>query len=132
MMELSIKALIRLVAVTGGLWMMLLLAVVEPWASSHMFRWWALNLLDVSGTLCLLVGAIAVMSRRKLFSFLTLFGACSVASLGFISFVTQGEHSSASLQFSLAFFVLTVSVPLFVTVHCVYELMRLRSAGGPA
>ena len=106
---------------------MLLLAVVEPWASSHMLRWWAATLLDTSATLCLLVGAIAVLSRQKLFIFLTLYGACVVACLGFTSVIGQGEHSGASLLFALAFFALTVSVPLFVAVLCGYELWRLRT-----
>ena len=110
--------------------MMLLLAVVEPWASSHMLRWWTCALIDASATVCLLVGTFAVMSHRKLFIFSTLYGAIAVASLGFTSVATQGEHSGASILFALTFFALTVSVPLFVAALCSYEIWLLRSAQG--
>jgi len=117
----------RLLAALGGLWMMLLLVVVEPWASSHMVRWWIGALIDASATLCLLLGAFAVASRRKLFVLPTLYGAIVVSGLGLASVLTQGQHSGASLLFALAFFALTVSVPLFVVVISVYELWRLRT-----
>ena len=105
---------------------MLLLAAVEPWASSHMFHWWTCTLIDASATLCLLVGTFAVMSRRKLFIFSTLCGAIAVASLGFTSVATQGDHLGASLLFAFTFFALTVSAPLFVAALSSFELWRLR------
>jgi hypothetical protein len=116
----------RLLAALGGLWMTLLLIVVEPWASSHMVRWWIGALADGSATLCLLIGALAVASRRKLFILSTLYGAIVVSGLGLASVLTQGEHSGASLLFAIAFFALTVSIPLFAVVLSVYELWRLR------
>ena len=117
----------RLLAALGGIWMMLLLAAVEPWASSHILRWWTGAVIDVSATLCLLVGALAVVSRRKLFVVSTLYGALAIAGLGFASVATQGDHSGASLLFALTFFALTVSIPLFVALLCVYDLRRLKT-----
>ena len=119
----------RLLAALGGLWMMLLLIVIEPWASSHMVRWWIGALTDASATLCLLIGVLAVASRRKLFILSTLYGAIVVSGLGLASVLTQGDHSGASLLFAIAFFALTVSVPLFAVALSVYELWRLRHAG---
>lgn len=116
----------RLLAALGGAWMMLLSTVTAPWASSHMLRWWACTLIDVSGTMCLLVGAVAVLSSWKLFNVLTLYGASSVACLGCASLISQGNSSSASLLFALTFFVLTVSVPLCVAAFCVFDLFRLK------
>jgi hypothetical protein len=100
-----------------------------------MVRWWIGALADGSATLCLLVGVLAVASRRKLFILSRLYGAIVVSGLGLASVLTRGEHSGASLLFALAFFALTVSIPLFAVVVSVYELWRLRlqnhEASGP-
>jgi hypothetical protein len=118
---LSIEALLRLLAAAGGLWILLLLAAIAAWATSHMIRWWICALIDASATLCLLVGAATVRFRRRILVVSNFCGACAVASLGLASMLTQGDHSSASLLFALTFFVLTVSMPLCVAALCVYD-----------
>ena len=118
---LSIEAILRLLAAAGGLWILLLLAAIEAWTTSHMIRWWISALIDVSATLSLLVGAATVGSRRRMLVVSTFCGAFAVASLGLASILSQGDHSSASLAFALIFFVLTVSIPLWVAALCVYD-----------
>ncbi len=124
----SIEGLLRLLAAIGGLWIMLLLAVTEPWASSHMTRWWACALIDVSGTLCLLVGVGAIVSSRRFFVISTLYGACAVGGLGMATIVTSWNGSSMMSRFGLAFFGLAVSIPTLVAILCSYHLRRSTAA----
>jgi hypothetical protein len=124
---LSIEAISRLLAAAGGLWMLLLLMATAVWASSHMVEWWLCALVDASSTLCLLAGAIAVRSNHRTLIVSTCCGALGIASLGLMTMLTQGEHSSASLLFALTFFALTVSMPVCVAALCFYDFRRDQS-----
>jgi hypothetical protein len=121
---LSIEFFSRLLAAAGGLWILILLMATAAWATSHMVRWWICAVVDASSTVCLLAGAIAVRWNHWLLIVFTCCGALGVASLGLLSMLTQGEHSSASLLFALTFFALTVSMPVCVVALCVYDFRR--------
>jgi hypothetical protein len=125
---LTFNGAVRLLTALGGLWILVLLAAIAPWASSHMVRWWFGFGGDASATLCLLIGTVAVASRRRVFAWTTLYGACVVASLGVLSFTAK--NNSASLAFVLIFFALTVTAPAFVALLCYYDL-RATKKGGP-
>ncbi len=103
---------------------MILPAATAAWATSHIVWWWIWTVMDASATVSLLVGAAAVGSSRRGITVSTFCGACIVAVFGLISMLSQGDHSSASLLFALALFALTVSMPLFVAVLCVYDFRR--------
>ncbi len=86
--------------------------------------WWIWTVTDASATVSLLVGVATIGSSRRGLIASTFCGACGVAIFGLTSMLSQGDHSSASLLFVLTFFVLTVSMPLFVAVLCVYDFRR--------
>lgn len=125
---LFIEGLLRLLAAAGGLWILLLLAVISPWASLHMMRWWTFFLIDGSATLCLLVGAATVAFQRRIVVVSNFCGACAVAGLGLAFLLSEGNHSSASFLFAAIFFALTVSIPLGVVAFCVYDFRHLPTA----
>jgi hypothetical protein len=122
---LFLEALSRLSAAFGGLWLLVLAAATAAWATSHMVWWWVWTATDASATVSLLVGVAMIGSSRRGFIASTFCGACGVAILGLTSMLSQRDHSSASLLFALTFFVLTVSMPLFVAVLCVYDFRRV-------
>jgi hypothetical protein len=121
---LFIEAILRLSAAAGGLWLLVLAAATAAWATSHMVWWWIWTVMDASATVALLVGVAAVGSSRRGITASTFCGACTVAVLGLVSMLSQGNHSSASLLFALILFALTVSMPLFVAALCVYDFRR--------
>ena len=79
---------------------------------------------DAAATAFLLIGVASVRSSRRGLTASTFCGACVVAILGLTSMLSQGDHSSASLVFALTLFALTVSIPVFVAMLCVYEVRR--------
>jgi hypothetical protein len=121
---LFLEALLRLSAAVGGLWLLVLAAATAAWATSHMVWWWIWTVTDASATVSLLVGVATIGSSRRGLIASTFCGACSVAIFGLTSMLSQGAHLSASLLFALTFFVLTISMPLFVAVLCVYDFRR--------
>jgi len=106
--------------------MMLLILVALPWSSLHMLAWCSLALVGASGTICLLLSAVALMFRREVPTAVTLYGACAIACLGILSLVSQGAHSSASFLFVLLFFVLTITIPLLIAAERIHKLAWLR------
>jgi len=89
-----------------------------------MRTWWALAIGSASGTICLITGAVAVASHRRLLNLTTLFGACLLAALGIVLMMSQSFGSNASLLFALFFFALTVTLPLGIAAECCYQLGR--------
>jgi hypothetical protein len=120
------NALARLLAAAAGCWIMLLILVALPWSSLHMLAWSSLALVGGSGTICLLVSAVALMFQREVPTAVTLYGVCVIACLGILSLVSQGAYSSASFLFVLLFFVLTITVPLAIAAERIHKLGWLR------
>lgn len=120
------KALARLLAAAAGCWIMLLILVALPWSSLHLLAWSSFALVDASGTICLVVSAIALIFHREVPTFVTLYGACVIVCLGMLSLVSQGAYSNASLLFVLLFFILTVTLPLVIAAERIYQLARPR------
>ena len=122
--------LVRLLSVCGGLWLVLLVAVAGIWSSSHMVIWGVLFGTTALATVCLFIGIPTITSRKQIYTWIVLSGACVIASLGLTSLISNlRDHSNnASLGFVVVFWATTFLSPAFVILFCVNDLRQARTA----
>jgi hypothetical protein len=125
---LVFAAITRVLSALGGLWHVVLLCAMAAWSSAHVVLFRSFFGLAVTGAICLLFSIATLASHRRIFTWITLYGACVVFIFGASSFVTEiidkGTNASG-LLFVAIFFLLTITAPLFVVTMSVFDL-RLR------